>query len=683
MIKLKTAAGLASTVSLVALAVGPAAAQTVNYGDLEQIFGHAITTSATGSPQEATNVPVNMEIISAEDIRRSGATDIPGVLAHVAGVDVLRFGANDADVGINGYDQPLNPRLLVLIDGRQVYADFFGLTPWSSLPVELSAIRQIEVVKGPNSALFGFNAADGVINIVTYSPLYDNINTVSVTGGTQSDTEGSAVVTTKLGETTGVRLQYGERSNDDFNSPLTPAEVGVRRGDNRESLNLNILSQIASNVQLDFEATHTNSQGVTQEQGEALVFARYDTNSVKAALSAETGFGLLQATGYTNWIEQGLFAGTSTVTNTTNANRVTVLQLQDLYKVDSDNTVRASLEYRYNTVSVGGIVTSLPGGMAGVPGASVFYSAYSGGLMWDWKVTPTVTLTNAVRLDQVDLGRSGPVPFGSPFANSAYSQSITEGTFNSGLVWRADPADTVRLTAARGVELPDLDNSGAILVQAPGIGVAFSGVPTLQPVTVTKFEAGLDRNLAEINGLFRFSVFHEETDNIISTSGGVIASTSPILPTIVTPFDAGSSTANGVELSLNGKFLEDWRWGLSYTPEFIDDHLSPAAKASVDFEHTTPQHIVKANIGWASGPWEVDGFVRYESNFFGVNFSGVGPTGIIPISNYVAFDGRVAYRFNEWLTGAVSGQNLSQAAQQQTASPNVDRTVFGSLTAKF
>jgi outer membrane receptor for ferrienterochelin and colicins len=683
MIMKKTAVGLASTVSLVALSVLPASAQTVNYGDLEQIFGQAITTSATGSPQEATNVPVNMEIISADDIRRSGATDIPGVLAHVAGVDVLRFGANDADVSVDGYNQPLNPRLLVLIDGRQVYADFFGLTPWSALPVELSAIRQIEVVKGPNSALFGFNAADGVINIVTYSPLYDNINTVSVTGGTQSDTEASAVVTTKLGETTGVRLQYGERSNNDFNSPLTPAEEGVRRGDNRESLNLNLLSQIASDVQLDVEATHTNSQGVTQEQGEPLVFAKYDTNSVKAQLSAETGFGLLQATGYTNWIEQGLFAGTSTVSNTTNTNRVTVLQLQDLAKIDSDNTVRASLEYRYNTQAVGGIVTSLPGGMDGVPGASLYYSAYSGGLMWDWKLSPTVTLTNAARIDQVNLGRSGPVPFGSPFANSAYNQSFTEGTFNSGLVWRADPVDTFRLTAARGVELPDLDDLGAVLVQAPGIGVAFAGVPTLQPVTVTKFEAGWDRTISQINGLFRLSVFHQQTDDLISTSGGVIASTSPILTSIITPINAGNSTANGAEMSLKGKFLEDWRWGLSYTPEFIDDHLSPAAAASVDFEHTTPQHIVKANLGWAHGPWEVDGFVRYESNFFGINFSGVGPTGIIPISNYVAFDGRVAYHFNEWLTGAVSGQNLSQASQQQTASPNVDRTVFGSLTAKF
>jgi len=131
-----------------------------------------------------------MIIISAEDIQRSGAHDIPGVLRHVAGVDVLQWTNDDADVSVRGYDQPYSPRLLVLIDGRQVYADYYGFTPWSALPVELNAIRQIEIVKGPNAALFGFNAVGGVINIVTYNPLYDDINTGSLAGGNAGSDRG-------------------------------------------------------------------------------------------------------------------------------------------------------------------------------------------------------------------------------------------------------------------------------------------------------------------------------------------------------------------------------------------------------------------------------------------------------------------------------------------------------------
>src|SRR5476649_2033145 len=135
-IKLLTAT---SIVALTLASVG-ARAQTIDYGSLEQLFGEPVTTSATGSPQKATEVPATMEIITADDIRRSGARDIPGVLKHVAGVDVLQWGTDNSDVGVRGYNQAYSPRLLVLVDGRQVYADFYGYTPWSTMPVELAAI---------------------------------------------------------------------------------------------------------------------------------------------------------------------------------------------------------------------------------------------------------------------------------------------------------------------------------------------------------------------------------------------------------------------------------------------------------------------------------------------------------------------------------------------------------------
>ncbi|MHB1204701.1 MAG: TonB-dependent receptor plug domain-containing protein [Rhodospirillaceae bacterium] len=172
-----------------------ALAQSIDYGSLQQLFGEPVTTSVTGSPQRASEVPAAMEIITADDVRRAGAYDIPGILSHATGVDVLQWTSDQADVGLRGYNQANSPRLLVLIDGRQVYADYYGFVPWSALPVEQSAIRQIEIVKGPSSALFGFNAVDGVINIVTFNPLYDEVNTVSVSGGTQDLVQGSAVAT--------------------------------------------------------------------------------------------------------------------------------------------------------------------------------------------------------------------------------------------------------------------------------------------------------------------------------------------------------------------------------------------------------------------------------------------------------------------------------------------------------
>src|SRR5450755_3541324 len=240
------------------LAASPVSAQSIDYGASEQVFGEPITTSVTGSPQRASDVPAAMEVITAEEIRRSGAYDIPGVLRHVAGVDVLQWRNDDADVAVRGYNKPNSPRLLVLIDGRQVYADYYGYTPWTALPVELGDIRQIEVVKGPNCALFGFNAVGGVINIVTYNPLYDRVNSASVSAGTQGLAAGSMVATFKLGAAAATRISAGGRSDNDFSTDAL--DIGTP-GHNRAELNLLTVMRLGRNVVSDIEATTSSSNG--------------------------------------------------------------------------------------------------------------------------------------------------------------------------------------------------------------------------------------------------------------------------------------------------------------------------------------------------------------------------------------------------------------------------------------
>jgi outer membrane receptor for ferrienterochelin and colicins len=130
----------------------------------------------------------------------------PACCATSPGVDFQQWTDDQAEISVRGYNQPYSQRVLVLINGRQVYADDYSFTPWSSLPVELAAIRQIEVVNGPASALFGFNAVGGVINIVTYNPLYDSVDSASVSAGSQQLVQGSAIGTLPLGQAGGVRI---------------------------------------------------------------------------------------------------------------------------------------------------------------------------------------------------------------------------------------------------------------------------------------------------------------------------------------------------------------------------------------------------------------------------------------------------------------------------------------------
>src|SRR3546814_749253 len=102
-----------------------------------------------------------------------------------AGIDVVRWTAGHSDVSIRGGVQAFNPRLLVLVNGRQVYLDHYGMTNWAGLGVQLEEIQQIEIVRGPNSALFGFNAVSGVINIITINPLQSRQLTMTAEVGAE------------------------------------------------------------------------------------------------------------------------------------------------------------------------------------------------------------------------------------------------------------------------------------------------------------------------------------------------------------------------------------------------------------------------------------------------------------------------------------------------------------------
>ena len=206
-------------VAFIAICAGanPAHAQSMDYGALQQLFGEPVTTSAIGTPQRARDVPAEWRS-SPLTISAAPARSISPVSEPRAGRRCQRWSVLGADVSVRGYNSPMTPRLLVLIDGRQVYIDDFGRTEWAALPVELAEIRQIEIVKGPNSALFGFNAAGGVINIITFNPLYDKVNTASVTVGTQSYREASAVAADRIDDNFGIRLSAGGTQSDDFHS---------------------------------------------------------------------------------------------------------------------------------------------------------------------------------------------------------------------------------------------------------------------------------------------------------------------------------------------------------------------------------------------------------------------------------------------------------------------------------
>src|SRR5204863_9289616 len=109
-------------------------------------------------------------IITEQDIRLSGITKIPELLRRLAGVDIMETTGNQTEVTMRGFNQVLSNKNLVLVNGRTVAIDLLGTTFWAMLPIGVEDIDRIEVVRGPGSALYGADAFNGVINIITKAP---------------------------------------------------------------------------------------------------------------------------------------------------------------------------------------------------------------------------------------------------------------------------------------------------------------------------------------------------------------------------------------------------------------------------------------------------------------------------------------------------------------------------------
>ena len=454
-------------------------------------------------------------------------------MRHVGGIDTLEWGNDNVDVGVRGYDQAYSSRILVLVDGRQVYADDFGYTPWSAVPIDLGVIRQIEFIKGPSCALFGFNAVGGVINIITYNPLYDTMKTISVTGGTQELAEASAVATHQFGGRVAVRLSGGGRSDSDFSTAIPGFEEdSPREPQNRSAINVDSVIRLNEATLFSIEASHSSVQLNEMGPDYAFTNSQYGTESLKGQLTVESRFGLLQATTYTNWLRDTVNPGFADEPFYFN-NRVTVAAVQDIFKLGDDHILRVAAEYRYNTED------STP-----TTGASVHYNDYAVSGMWHWKITSRISLTNALSIDHLSLGREGYLPPDYPFTNSDWDHAFTQPSFNSGLVWKPSDADSLRFLASRGVQLPSLNMSGAYLISDPPF--LFTGSPLIKPSAVTNYEIGWDHVLAGPHLLFRASAFRQHSDNILSLEGGGSIPVSD--GSYFVTSNIGSSDANGMEL---------------------------------------------------------------------------------------------------------------------------------------
>ena len=172
---------------------------------IEELAGIEIT-SVSKRPERLSDAAASVYVITHDDIRRSGATSIPDALRLAPNLQVARVDASQYAITARGFNSTTANKLLVLIDGRSVYTPLFSGVFWDVQDVPLESIERIEVLSGPGGTLWGANAVNGVINIITRS---------------SQDTLGAAVSAGAGTEERNLGFRYGGKLGEDATFRIT------------------------------------------------------------------------------------------------------------------------------------------------------------------------------------------------------------------------------------------------------------------------------------------------------------------------------------------------------------------------------------------------------------------------------------------------------------------------------
>ncbi len=186
------ALGLASVLAVgaPAWAQGGAAAQQPPAQASEQqkpeevpIYTEAVVVSASKVEQQIVNAPATVSVVTSDTIASSPINNYAELLREIPGVNITQTSARDYNITTRGATSTLSTSQLALLDGRSLYLDFFGFIAWDLVPANAFELKQVEVVRGPASVVWGANALSGVINFISKTPRELDSNNLTISYG--------------------------------------------------------------------------------------------------------------------------------------------------------------------------------------------------------------------------------------------------------------------------------------------------------------------------------------------------------------------------------------------------------------------------------------------------------------------------------------------------------------------
>jgi len=622
-------------------------------------------TSVSKKEQKLSQVAAAIFVITPEDIRHSGATNIPDLLRMVPGLNVAQINANTWAISARGFNFQFASKLLVLIDGRAVYTPLFGGVNWDTQDVPLEDIERIEVIRGPGGAVWGANAVNGVINIIT-KKAGDTQGTLATGGGGTQELEfGTLQYGGEIAGSTNYRVFTSYQNNNHLPDPTGQnGEDGwhLLHGGFRADTKLSQKDSLTTQGDL-----YTGSEGAIIVHS---IFSPPGNVNVERLVTLSGGnilarwnhiFSSRRDTTLQFYFDESRRGGPNSI------------EVRDTIDLDFQNHVvlgrRQDLiwgaAYRHTIDDTEGTVDQ-----AFIPAdsANQFFSLFA--------------------QDQFTLRPSRAYLYvGTKLEDSYFTGFDLQPSVH--IAWTPSAHRTFWAGISRASRTPARRDAGlnAALAALPGPAeVVLLGNPNIKSEHVIAYEMGYRAQPTE-----RFSVdltaFVNTYHNLESAEPRPsFIDTSSVPPLLVFPKLLDNKlhgTTDGVEASLKWKVTNHWTISPGYS--FLQMHLHTDATSLdttsvVDAEGSNPGHQAQLRSHlelWRGFAWDADAYF-------------VGRLPAQAVASYIRVDTQLTWRLQESVSLSVVGQNLLRDhhvefndAFQSVNSSQVKRSAYAKLTWQF
>ena len=629
---------------------------------LEDLMNTEVT-SVSKKEQKLSQVAAAIFVITQEDIRRSGATNIPDLLRMVPGLDVAQINGNTWAISARGFNLQFANKLLVLIDGRAVYSPLFGGVNWDTQDVPLIDIDRIEVIRGPGGTVWGANAVNGVINIITKRAEETQGGIVSGGGGSAGQSLGTAQYGGRIAGDTHYRV-----FTDYLNVDHLPSLQGQDASDGYHLLHggFRADTSLSPNDPLTIQGDLYSGR-----EGAAIVHSSFNPpdNVIENSQSNLSGGDILG-----RW--HHVFSDRSDTTLQAYFDQYTRGGPESR---ESRNTF--DLDFQHHLVWGARQDLIWGAGFRHTADQTVgtidqsFIPADSSGELFTFFAQDQI----ALKRDRVFL------TLGSKVENSYFTGFDIEPSAR--VAWTPGARRSFWAAVSRATRTPTRRDVGlsAVLAALPGPAeVLLSGNPEQKSEHEEAFEVGYRAQPAErvsLDATIFYNLYHGLES--VEPLPDVVEQNPPLLIHPLTFANKLSGNTEGLELALHWKASGRWTLSPGYT--FLQMHLRTGSTSEdlgtpADVEGTSPHHQVqlRSHLALFRGfSWDLSGWY-------------VGRLPAPEIAAYTRVDTQLSWHLAERVEFSVVGQNLLRDhhvefndSLQSVNSSQVKRTAHAQLTWHF